>query len=353
MRLTKLFSLCILAFSLIAPAFWGAGQQKPKPDKPLEEWQQSWSKFDEHIDQSRKVSVRPEMPIYLVTPTHAKIIDIGQTPTSAPLAPKPGASQDRSTASSDDWKRDPTAFVRLLIGDDLSPRSSAAGTPSVSVPDALRQQIIGTRVMWTVTKRASPFPSGPRTLSTAAITHGNRVTGVLLLMPRRAAGDTEVCEVPYQNIPIDAPVEISGKIASFQAGIRPDGQIVVVVEVTDVAGCQTEAAAPSVDISGRWDYKRSSAPNIKSDKGTIDLTRDASCDQDGFTCYTYTQPAIGQSDKSQQRKWTIALKGSQVIICIVNCAFSCFGALTPEGKIEAPCKFLDMFAGEFKAQRAK
>jgi hypothetical protein len=307
MRPAKLSSLCILTFSLIAPALWAAG--------------------------------------------HARIIDLGQAPTSPPPAPNPAAAQDRATASSEDWKRDPTAFVRLLIGDDLSLHPSAAGKPSVSVSDVVRQQIINARVTWTVIRRASPFASGPRTLAVAPIKHDNKTSDVLQVMPRRAVGDTEICEAPYEKTAIDAPVVISGNIASFQAGIRPDGQIVVVVEVTDVPGCPAEAA-PSVDISGIWEYKRTSAPDIKSDKGTMVLTRDASCDQDGFTCYTY-QPASGQSDTSPRKKWTIALKWSQIIICIVNCSFSCFGMLTPEGQIKAPCKFIDMFAGDFTARRAK
>ena len=97
-------------------------------------------------------------------------------------------AQPRSTATSETWRRDPTAFVRLVMGEDLSLRPSAAGTPSVAVPDAVRQQIIGAPVTWTVNRRASPFPTGPRTLPTAAIRQDNQMTSTWVTAELAALG---------------------------------------------------------------------------------------------------------------------------------------------------------------------
>ena len=266
-------------------------------------------------------------------------------------------AQQRSSTSSDNWTKDPIAFVHLLLGDDLSVRPSATGTPSVSVPDLVRQQILDTRVTWTVFRRASPFASGPRTLAIAPIKHDDKPSGVLQVMPRRAAGDTEICEAPYEKIPIDAPFVISGKIASFQAGIRPDGNIVVVVEIIEVSGCETRAPAQFTDLSGRWEFKRTAASKIKGEKGIMNLARDASCDQDGFACFTY-QSADAVADKDLPRIWTVAIKESRIVICMgnrkVKCAISCAGVLTAEGKMNAQCRFiLEMPAGDFTAERPK
>ena len=234
----------------------------------------------------------------------------------ATLAASPSSAQQPT--SSTNWPSDPTAFVHLLMGDDLSLRPSAAGQTSVPVADSVRQRVIGARVAWTVARRANPFPSGPRTLPTAAIRQGNQITGVVLLMPRRVAGDSEVCEAPYQQAAIDSPVEISGKIASFQAGVRPDGNIVVVVEVTDVSGCQANGgtgpgaaagarAALRPDFTGTWrtggDFRM----------GTIVLTRTPIIDADGSQGYSgVLQYPDG---KPSSREFLYVLKDGAVVFC--------------------------------------
>ncbi len=51
----KLSLLCILIFSFVSPADWAAEMQNPKPNKTLQEWQRDWSKFEQHINESRKI----------------------------------------------------------------------------------------------------------------------------------------------------------------------------------------------------------------------------------------------------------------------------------------------------------
>lgn len=255
-------------------------------------------------------------------------------------------AQQADPAATVKWRSDPTEFVRLVMSGNLGLRPSASGVPSVPVSETVRQQIIGASVTWTVIRRASPFPNGPRTLLIAPIEQDKQVSGLLLLMPRRAVGDDEVCEVPYQNTAINGAVEILGKIANFQAGVRPDGNIVVVVEVIEVSGCEARPAVLQPDLVGRWDFKRTSAPRIRSDNRLLDISRDVSCDQEGFACYTY-QPPLVASDKEPPRKWIIAIKGSQVVICMSGCVFSCAGSLTDKGQIRGQCQFIGMPAGDF------
>ena len=314
MRLAKPSSLCILALSLIAPAPWVVAQQGSKSEKASSALQ-----------------------------------------------------QQSETALSKNWRTDPTAFVRLVMGDDLSLRPSATGTTSAPVPDAVQQQIIGARVTWTVARRASPFPTGPRTLLTSAIRQDAQLTGLLVLMPRRIAGDSEVCEAPYRNTAIDALVEISGKVISFKAGVRPDGNIVLVVEVTEVPGCPAIAVPGSTtDLSGTWTHQRSGGRTSGMVQGSLELARESACDSAGFMCYSGTPQIQAEREKQGEKKsseteaktpdkWVVGLKGIEVIVCLGNCAIiSCVGTLTDNEHIVAECSFLgNTSIGTFKASRTR
>jgi hypothetical protein len=156
--------------------------------------------------------------------------------------------------SKEAWQEDPIEFARLIMGADLSLQPSTNGVTSVPVSDSVRQKVIGAQVNWSVFKRSNPLGSGPATLAAIGITQSNQTTGVLLLMPRRVAGDTEVCDAPYRDLPLNGSIQIVGKISNFLAGIRPDGNRVVVVEMTDVPGCS--GVSTPTDLSGNWNHER-------------------------------------------------------------------------------------------------
>jgi hypothetical protein len=239
------------------------------------------------------------------------------------------------------------------MGDDIGLKPSAAGT-SVTLPETVLKQIIGTRVTWTVDHITNPLPDGPRTVVAAAILKDKQFSGALFLMPRRVAGDSEICEVPYQNTPIDGTVEIIGEIASFRAGFGKDGNIVVVVDVIDVSGCEAKPESSQPDLAGRWDYKKTSSREWKGVTHTMELIRDASCDRESFMCYTY-QPPLNKSDKTPPVKWKIFIRDSVVLVCIVShCSdLGCTVILTDKGQIEGQCKLIGNPAGEFTMSRTK
>ena len=248
-------------------------------------------------------------------------------------------AQVDTSAPSEGWQKEPVEFVRLLVGEDLSLRPSPRGVPEVAVPDAVRQKVIGTRVNWTVFRRKNPLGSGPSTLAAVGITHGNQSAGVLLVTPRRVAGDTEICDAPYRDSPINASIQIEGRITSFRVGIRPDGNRVVVVELTEVAGCAATAST-TADLGGSWSHERRGGRTTGVVKGTLELTRDASCDQEGFTCFRGANQYEEKKEVPKTTGWLVGIRGSQVSIIMGSAVTTCGGAIEGADKIVAECGFM-------------
>lgn len=269
------------------------------------------------------------------------------------------AAQSPPAAASENWPRDASAFVRLLMGEDLGLRPSPGGIASFEVPDSVRQKVIGAQVIWTIFRRPNPLGSGPTTLPAIGITQGDQTTGVLVAMARRAPGDTEVCATPYQDVAIDAKVHLTGKVSSFLAGIRPDGNRVIVVELVDVPGCQGGAPTP-VDLTGRWTHERRGGRTKGRPTGTLDLAREASCDQDGFTCFKgsnrYEPDGESKQDTTSAQKpqdWAVAVKGARALVIMGNALTSCVGTVSALDKIVAECSLLQISIGTLTLIRSK
>ena len=265
------------------------------------------------------------------------------------------SAQGGSTVGPAAWQKDPVEFARLLMGDDLSLRPSAEAMTSLPVPDSVRQAVIGSGVSWRLFRRNNPLGSGPTTLASVGIAQGDQTTGVLLVLARRAVGDTEICDAPYRDLPIDGPIQIEGKVSSFLAGIRPDGNRVIVVEMTGVPGCSASTST-TPDLSGGWSHERRGGRTNGVPKGSVELTRDASCDQDGFTCFKgSSQYELKKGEtKGDPQVWVVGLKGSQIAIVMGLATLTCAGPLQGTDKIIAECSFLGQASiGTLTLTRAK
>lgn len=256
-----------------------------------------------------------------------------------------------------DWQINPTSFAKLLMGENFVKKPTKENI-IISTPDSIRKQIIGAQVTWKVFRRASPFPTGPRTLPATGIFQDGNLSGLLIVMPRVKKGDNEVCEAPYQNTPIDDSIKISGKISSFSAGTRADGNMVIVVDIIDVPGCNANRSL--TDLSGIWNHERSGGRTSGTVKGNITLVRDKAQDSEGYRVFS----GLGIYDESEEdkkkkatdstaspKKWLIGVKGNQALVVLGSSVITCLGSLTDINHIVVECKFLDMSIGTLKLSR--
>jgi hypothetical protein len=136
----------------------------------------------------------------------------------------------------------------------------------------------------------------------------------MVVMPRRIAGDSEVLTAAYENVAIDEQVALTGTLSSMLVGIRPDGNYVVVAELSDVTLPAGVSAPPPrqqvLNLEGAWEVGGAAR------RATITFQRTPIIDDDGAHGYVGAlQFRNARRDDPPILKFMYAARNGDVIFC--------------------------------------
>lgn len=150
---------------------------------------------------------------------------LSMTVVSLLLAAQSAHAQADNQQSS--WRSNPSEFAQKVLGPNLARRPTASGKlEAIQIPEATEREVRGNPIEWAMVVRMVPSQSGPQAVLVHALQHQGESTGLLSVLPR-SDNDTNLAS----SIPEGTAVSVSGVVHTVRAGYRPEGNIVIVVDV--------------------------------------------------------------------------------------------------------------------------